>query len=1424
MSEVVSPVEALETEALETNVQRDLEAEESSARRALEEEGEGSSRTGRRGFLGRRWVLRPLCWGLAALAVMVFVLQLLIDTPWARKQARILIADYLTGYFEQKVEIAVIYFELLPLSVEVWGLDVAGPKGHEEAGMIHIPWASVDGDLAAFEQRRVRLRQIRVERPVIDLTYFLDGTSNVISFRRTGRKRRFEVYIDRLEVDRAEFRVHQERAEISVDADAVQARMQGLGEMHMGGQVVARNAVLRLPNAEPIQVDLSVKGGFQRGSVLVEEALISGPRLDLDVRGDCEWSRVDRQDRKCLFEIEGESQGELLADLGYFKDLQGELDLAGNLLWRPATTGWRGTVRSREAMAWGRRLEEVEGTLAADRFGVRFSLERALYDGGVLSGEVTWDSDEPGKPYTVDLDFRGIPLDRLLLDQQIPVLGFASRVDGTLLYEFLQGSSRRGQGRSEIRVVADDELGGLPLEGAFPLRIEEGRVRAQALTLQSAEQTTLATGWYDLNGQRGQFDFEIASANLRGLTPLLPLDTSEGPPLWLPTAGEGKVDGTLYLEPGETWGDVELQWEKVETPSLRARQVQGRMRLDRQAIDPLYLELGDGEQSMVMRGRIPFGSDPRGSELAFDAYDWPLAGVRPWLSFDLPLEGRISGHMDLHLNEGVNEGRLAAAVSPADFLLKTASGPRQVPLDRVAGVLQWDEEGVRFEDILGSADCGTMEISGNYRWDGSLDLEIPEAELEMGEEPLLGFMPRKDLEGPVRIQGTIQGSAELPRVDLALAASTIALGGRRLEGRDSRLNVRWQERRFQAKGRLLDMLDLAGGGLLDSDVVDLRFGVSGRDLEGLSELLFEDPPDLGGRFEGQLELRGPSGAMPGATLAVSDFDLRLRGHELEDGGPTRLVFDPEKVTLKSLALREPSTESFFLLDGTVGYGGQGPLDLDLESTMDNAWLEFFDLGFDLEGKMDLDGRISGTYEHPRFTGQGHLREGIMPLGDTFPHRLEKLTGGLEFYPESVVFERLEGELGGGEIMISGSAAFPSVDPEDGELRMPLEEPVPEGGPSPDLDQVRAILAEASPGNGGLASRLEETARGGGPVAEVASSVEAGYSYRMQIDGQDIQMLYPEGWVLRGDIALGMRSTPDGGHLVDGQASFHRMEYLEKIRFDFEQLMRTFLERRRLEVAPTDSLLSSIQLNVGIEAPASLRVRNELADLSGTADLLMRGNLAAPVLYGELALDRGGRLSYNGADYQLERGRILFTDPYKLDPEVDLVATARVRDFDVTMAVAGTFDRLETRFSSEPPLPDLEVFRLLASGGEDAIVDTSSLETRPAERLNEDPSTSAATFLYGQAASVIGERVNTLFGFDKFRIDPLTGSGDNLSKARITVGKRLSKDVFLTFSTAPSSTEARRLQIEWLVRPGLTLVLTQNGDDTYSADARWEETF
>ena len=67
------------------------------------------------------------------------------------------------------------------------------------------------------------------------------------------------------------------------------------------------------------------------------------------------------------------------------------------------------------------------------------------------------------------------------------------------------------------------------------------------------------------------------------------------------------------------------------------------------------------------------------------------------------------------------------------------------------------------------------------------------------------------------------------------------------------------------------------------------------------------------------------------------------------------------------------------------------------------------------------------------------------------------------------------------------------------------------------------------------------------------------------------------------------------------------------------------------------------------------------------------------------------------------------------------------------------------------------------------------------------------------------------------------SGD-LSAARVTVGERISRDLFVTYSYDPSTSEEQILQVEWSVNPTLVVVVTQNGDDSYSVDLRWQRAF
>jgi translocation and assembly module TamB len=281
----------------------------------------------------------------------------------------------------------------------------------------------------------------------------------------------------------------------------------------------------------------------------------------------------------------------------------------------------------------------------------------------------------------------------------------------------------------------------------------------------------------------------------------------------------------------------------------------------------------------------------------------------------------------------------------------------------------------------------------------------------------------------------------------------------------------------------------------------------------------------------------------------------------------------------------------------------------------------------------------------------------------------------------------------------------------------------------------------------------------------------------------------------------------------------RAYYLTAVKVGLTDLLRSALVRKRSQVAETDPLLATTQLGLSVRAPQALRVRNNLANLRGSADLIVRGTLATPVVFGRVEIDPGGTLVYADNDYRVERALLTFANPYRIEPIVDVQATTEIKNYDVTLNLSGTLERLTATFAADPPIADLEILSLLATG------DASTFAEAPVTTESTAiASGGAEAFLAGQAASLIGERVNRLLGFDKFQVAPLQVGGDAVSSVRLTLGKRLGKNVYATYSVDPSGTLDQYLTLEWRVSPTVSLVLTQTGDGGYSVDARWEKAF
>jgi len=237
--------------------------------------------------------------------------------------------------------------------------------------------------------------------------------------------------------------------------------------------------------------------------------------------------------------------------------------------------------------------------------------------------------------------------------------------------------------------------------------------------------------------------------------------------------------------------------------------------------------------------------------------------------------------------------------------------------------------------------------------------------------------------------------------------------------------------------------------------------------------------------------------------------------------------------------------------------------------------------------------------------------------------------------------------------------------------------------------------------------------------------------------------------------------------------------------------------------------NKISLDVHVTSSPQLDFQNTFAKLVGAVDLTVRGTVAEPAVLGRIQITDGSA-TFAGTKYQLQRGDIYFSNPVRIDPTIDINATARVETYDVTVGLQGTMSNLKPTYRSEPPLSEADIFALLALG---RTQEEAQLYQEQQVQQGANPTTSA--LLGGALNATVSNRIGKLFGGGTVKIDPAFVGTLGNSTARITVQKQLSRQLSVTYATNVNSTAQQLLQAQYDLTPNASLVVTRDESGVFS---------
>jgi translocation and assembly module TamB len=334
---------------------------------------------------------------------------------------------------------------------------------------------------------------------------------------------------------------------------------------------------------------------------------------------------------------------------------------------------------------------------------------------------------------------------------------------------------------------------------------------------------------------------------------------------------------------------------------------------------------------------------------------------------------------------------------------------------------------------------------------------------------------------------------------------------------------------------------------------------------------------------------------------------------------------------------------------------------------------------------------------------------------------------------------------------------------------------------------------------------------------------------LTFSGEDMELRYPAGFRSVIDADLGLRGSLDSPAL-SGTVLVKRGELRRSVDIGagLAELAGGAAAGAAAAARPAPAASFPLRFDIRLTAPSTLEIDNKLARLTASADLRLRGTYDRPVIEGRAEVDRG-EVWFEGRRYLVSRGTVDFANPSKIEPYFDVEAETRVRapgqTYQVTLRASGPTTNLEWELTSDPPLPEVEVLSLLLGDvGSTEDAELRALKTRDVAVQNLLVS-SSARLLASPISSNVQKVVEQTFGLDSvqitpFFVDPSQQTARFSPGARITIGKRISDRIYLTYSRSlTSAAQDQVILLEYDQSDRLSWILTQNEDRTYALDVR-----
>ncbi|HEX5835881.1 MAG TPA: translocation/assembly module TamB domain-containing protein [Pyrinomonadaceae bacterium] len=337
--------------------------------------------------------------------------------------------------------------------------------------------------------------------------------------------------------------------------------------------------------------------------------------------------------------------------------------------------------------------------------------------------------------------------------------------------------------------------------------------------------------------------------------------------------------------------------------------------------------------------------------------------------------------------------------------------------------------------------------------------------------------------------------------------------------------------------------------------------------------------------------------------------------------------------------------------------------------------------------------------------------------------------------------------------------------------------------------------------------------GGGRVSATGGALLEGFqvsAFRVNLNGTNVTVPFPEDFRSTLDADVEIRGS-SREQLIGGVVNLRRTEYTQDI--ELADIINTRPGESIEEGAEIELTRTAVFTALRVEGRNALVVRNNLADLVGSVSLQLDGPVNDPTISGRISAT-SGTLNFRNDRYEITRALLDLPPGRNADPIINIQGESQIRGYRVIVSLTGPLSQPQATVRSEPALPQADVVSLITTG-QLSTGDTSS------SILAQSEVGAATSLLTDALINAPAQRATSrLFGLTRFEISPVIGgTTGSTPAARLTLGRRISKEVTVTYSTNVTSDPNQILALEYRVSDRLSFIAQYEQASTRRLSAR-----